>query len=187
MLYNYNKSYREKYMNKILIFVILVSYINAETVLTKEVIYDGILNGAKGLVKEIVGVNDKKHEENCQIEYKKLRAKNSKLLAKEQHDNTILRGLANRNSIKFEEVRIKNLQVRKNRLCSIEYWDYFKATNHLISKIGEENRMLKVLLQRKNLNYTPLLKVNSMEYIEDKVNDRDRENAKADLKKQLSL
>lgn len=176
-------------MKKILILVLFGAYINAAQVLTQEVIYDGMLNGVSGLFKEITGQNDQAHEENCQIEYKKLYERNSKLLQKEKEENKKLREIARKNNIKHEEMKINNMVIRKNGKCSIEYWDYFKATNHEISQLGKENRHIKLLLSKQKINYSPLLKTTTISYVqeEESVSLSEREKAKEELKRQMGF
>lgn len=174
-------------MKKILLLVLFTLSLNADMVLSKELIYDSMLEGASGIAKELTGQNDEAHEETCQNEYKKMRGRNSKLLAKEKQENIKLRELAYLNNIEFEEVKIKNLQVSRDRGCAREYYDYLRLTNHQISQISKENRMLKNLLQKRNIHYQLLLKTKPTGYVKEEVNDDAREKAKAELKRQLSL
>ena len=175
-------------MKKILLLLVLFTLsLNADMVLSKELFYDSVLEGASGIAKEITGQNDEVHEENCQNEYKKMKERNSKLLAKEKQENLKLRELAYRNHIEFEEVKIKDLQVRTDGGCTREYYDYLRLTNHQISQISKENRMLKNLLQKRNIHYQLLLKIKPTGYVKDEVSDDAKAKAKEELKRQLSL
>lgn len=174
-------------MKKILIFVLFVSYVNAETVITQKAIQDGMLNGVSGLFKEITGQNDKAHEENCKEEYAKLYERNSQQLAKEQEENLILKRIANMNNIKYEETKIDHLEIRKNEKCSIVYWDYFKSSSHDISELSKENSQIKSMLTKHKINYTPLLKTKNIVYIQKEESVSEREKAKEELKKQMSF
>ena len=174
-------------MNKILMLVLFVSYVSAEVVLTQEVIQDGMLNGVNGVFKELTGQNDQAHEANCQKEYKKLYKRNSQLLQKEQSDNIKLKEIASMNNIQYEETKIDHLDIRKNETCSIKYWDYFKSTNHEISELSKENNKIKIMLAKRNINYAPILKTKTAAYKNKDIKDEDREKAKEDLKKQMSL
>ena len=58
-------------MNKKLIFILVsLSYLNAEIVITKDIIADSMMGG-------VTGQNDEAHEENCKREYKKLYERHS--------------------------------------------------------------------------------------------------------------
>ena len=168
-------------------FILFISCINAGPVITQEVIYDGMLNGVSGVFKEITGQNDQAHEENCQMEYKKLYERNSKLLQKEKEDNIKLREIARINNIQHETMKINNMEIRKNGKCSIEYMDYFKSTNHEIRQLSKENSHIKLLLSKQKINYAPLLKRKTVVYEEKEVSTSEREKAKADLKKQMGF
>ena len=167
--------------------VLLVSYVNAGPVITQEVIFDGMLNGVSGLFKEITGQNDKAHEENCKKEYKKLYERNSQLLKNENEENIKLKEIASMNNIEYEETKINHIEIRKNEKCSIEYWDYFKSTNHEISELGKENRKIKIMLTKRHINYTPLLKTKTIAYRNKEVSKSEREKAKEELKKQMAF
>ena len=168
-------------------FILFVSYVNAEIVLTQEVIRDGMLNGVNGVFKELTGQNDQAHDENCKKEYKKLYERNSQLLEKEKEDNIKLKEIASMNNIPYEETKIKHLPIRKNEKCSIEYWDYFKSTNHEISELSKENTKIKIMLSKRNINYVPLLKTKTTAYKHKKTNQDDREKAKETLKQQMNM
>ncbi len=174
-------------MKKILMLVLFISYVNAEIVITKEMIADSMLNGITGAVKEITGQNDEAHEENCQIEYKKLYERNSKLLKKEQEENMQLKRIVSMNNIPYQEVKIDHLEIRENESCSIKYWDYFKSSSHDISQLSNENRQIKAILSKHKINYTPLLKRKTVVYKEKEVSTSEREKAKAELKKQMGF
>ena len=176
-------------MKKILMLVLFISGANAAQVLTQEVIYDGMLNGVSGLFKEITGQNDQAHEENCQMEYKKLYERNSKLLSKEKEDNIKLREIARINNIQHEKMKINHIEIRRTGKCSIEYMDYFKSTSHEISQLGKENRHIKLLLSNQKINYSPLLKTTTISYVqkEESVSLSEREKAKEALKEQMSF
>ena len=174
-------------MKKILILVLFVSYVNAESVITQEAIRDGMLNGLGGLFKEITGQNDKAHDENCKKEYKKLYERNSQQLQKEKEENIKLKEIVSMNNIHYEEIKINHILIRKNEKCSIVYWDYFKSTNHEISELSKENRKIKRMLTKRNINYTPLLKTKTIVYDENKINEDERQKAKDELKKQMSF
>ena len=169
--------------------ILFASSINAGPVLTQEVIFDGMLNGVSGVFKEITGQNNQAHEENCQMEYKKLYERNSKLLQKEKEDNIKLREIARINNIQHEKMKINNMEIRKNGKCSIEYMDYFKATNHEISQLSKENTHIKLLLSKKKINYTPLLKSKTIVYAKqvDTTSETERKDAKEELKKQMAF
>ena len=55
-----------------------------ETVLTQDMIYDGMLTGVKSLLKEVIGQNDEAHEKNSKIEYQKLYERSSRQWVKEK-------------------------------------------------------------------------------------------------------
>ena len=174
-------------MKKILMLVLFVSYVNAGPVITQEMMADSMLNGVSGVFKEITGQNDQAHEENCQIEYKKLYERNSKLLKKEKEENIQLKRIIRMNNIPYEEVKMDHLEIRKNEKCSIEYWDYFKSTNHDISQLINENRQIKIMLSKYKINYTPLLKRKTIVYEEKEVSKSEREKAKEELKRQMGF
>jgi len=174
-------------MKKILMLVLFVSCVNAEMVITKEIITDSMLNGVSGAFKEITGQNDQAHEANCRIEYKKLYERNSDRLKKEKEENKKLKEIVHMNDIEYEEVKIDHLVIRTGEKCSIEYWDYFKSTNHDISELQKENRKIKRILTTHNINYTPLLKTKTIVYREKKITKSEREKAKEALKKQMSF
>ena len=174
-------------MKKILMLILFVSSVNAELVLTQEVIHDGMLNGLNGVFKEITGQNDKAHEENCKKEYKKLYERNSQLLEKSKEENLKLKEIISMNSLNYEDVKINHLKIRKNEKCSVEYWDYFKSTNHEISELQKENRKIKLLLRGHNINYEPLLKRKPTIYSHKEVTQGERKQAKEALKKQMSF
>ena len=167
--------------------ILFISSVNAELVLTQEVIHDGMLNGLNGVFKEITGQNDQVHEENCKEEYKKLYERNSHLLKKAKNENIKLKELVSMNNLKYDDVKINHLKIRKNKKCSIEYWDYFKSTNHEISELQKENRKIKLLLSEHNINYEPLLKRKPTIYSHKEVTQEEREQAKEALKKQMSF
>lgn len=173
-----------------ILLVLFVSYVNAGPVLTQEVIHDGMLNGVNGVFKELTGQNDQAHEENCKKEYKKLQKRNSQLLQKEQSDNIKLKRIASMNNIPYEEAKIDHLAIRKNGKCSIEYWDYLKSTSHEISELSKENNKIKIMLAKRNINYTPMLKTTAVmptEYKTKDIKNDEREKAKEDLKKQMGF
>ncbi len=176
-------------MKRIVLFIFFVSYVNAGPVITQEVIFDGMLNGVSGMFKEITGQNDQAHEDNCKIEYEKLYTRNSQLLEQAKEDNIKLREIARVNNIQHEEMKINHIEVRKNGKCSIKYHDYFKASNHEISQITKENNHIKLLLSKKKINYTPLLKRTTVSYArqEETVSQSEREKAKEDLKRQMGF
>ena len=168
-------------------FILFVSSINAELVITQEVIQDSMLNGVSGLFKEITGQNDKANEEKCKKEYKKLYERNSQLLKQAKVENIKLKELVRMNNLEHEDVKINHLKIRKNEKCSIEYWDYFKSTNHEISELGKENRKIKIMLTKRHINYTPLLKTKTIAYRNKEVSKSEREKAKEELKKQMAF
>ncbi len=176
-------------MKTILMLILFISSINAELVITKEVITDSMLKGVSGVLQEITGQNDKVHEENCKKEYKKLYERNSLQLENTKKENIKLKELVSMNDLKHKDVKINHLKIRKNEKCSIEYWDYFKSTNHEISELSKENRKIKRMLTKRNINYAPLLKTNTIvyEYKEERVSNSEREKAKEDLKKQMAF
>ncbi len=174
-------------MKTILMLILFISSINAELVITKEVITDSMLKGVSGVLQEITGQNDKVHEENCKKEYKKLYERNSLQLENTKKENIKLKELVSMNDLKHKDVKINHLKIRKNEKCSIEYWDYFKSTNHEISELQIENRKIKLLLRGNNINYEPLLKRKSTIYSHKKVTQGEREKAKEALKKQMSF
>lgn len=146
-----------------------------------------MLNGIKGVAKELTGQNDQIHEENCKLEYQKLYERNSRQLLKEKDENTKLKAILEMNNIKYKEVQTKHLPVRRGESCSLVYWDYFKSSSHDISELGKENRKIKTILTNHLTNYTPLLKTNTMGYSSKKVSDNERKKAKAELKKQMAM
>lgn len=172
-------------MQKILILILFITYVNAQMVITQEVIRDGMLNGVSGVFKEITGQNDQAHKENCKKEYKKLYKRNSQLLKKEKEENLKLKEIVSLNNMKYEETKIDHIAIRKNEKCSIEYWDYFKSTNHEISELSKENRRIKLMLTKHNINYAPLLKIKTSVYRDKEVSERAK--AKEELKKQMSF
>jgi len=167
--------------------ILFVSSINAGPVLTQEVIFDGMLNGVSGVFKEITGQNDKAHDENCQIEYKKLYERNSQQLKKEKEENVQLKRIVRVNNIPYEEVKMDHLKIRKSEKCSIVYWDYFKSSTHDISQLSNENKHIKVILSKNKINYSPLLKRKTVVYEEREVSTSEKEKAKAELKRQMGF
>ncbi len=174
-------------MKKILMLILFVSSVNAAPVLTQEVIHDGMLNGLNGVFKEITGQNNKAHEENCKSEYETLYARHSIELIKQKSDNNRLKNIAKANNIKYKSKKIKYLPIRNDKSFCILYWDYLKSSSHVISELQKENTKLKILLSKRNINYTPLLKTKTIVYSEKEVSKREREKAKEALKKQMSF
>lgn len=50
-----------------------------------------------------------------------------------------------------------NNQTKKEK-CNKEWWDYIKKSNNTIAKIESENRKIKLLLQKKRINYHVIIK-----------------------------
>lgn len=174
-------------MKKILMLVLLMSYANAQMVITKEVIADSMLDGVTGVFKEITGQNDEANEKNCQIEYKRLYETHSKQLIVAQQENIQLKRIVRANSIPYVEVTMDHLKIRRNTTCTIEYWDYLKSSSHDIGQLTKENRQIKVILSKRNINYTPLLKRKTLVYDDAPANQSERDSAKEELKRQMAF
>ncbi len=91
------------------------------------------------------------------------------------------------NNIEYKEIKINHIEIRKNGKCSIEYWDYFKSTNHEISELSKENRKIKLMLTKRNINYTPLLKTKTITYKDKEISKSEKEKAKEELKRQMGF
>ncbi len=177
-------------MRKTLLSIFMItSYINAQIVLDSNFILDETANNVQSAFYQFTEQGIKDKEENCKKEYKILYERNSKQIKEAKEENIKLKNIIHSNNIQYREVKINHLKIRENSGCSIKYWDYFKSTNHEINKIKEENREIKRILTKRNMNYAPLLKIklNKNYKNETAINTNQRSKAKEELKKQMMM
>lgn len=176
-------------MRKILIFVLLASYANAQMIISQEMIKDGILSGVAGVFKEATGQNDEVNEKKCQKEYTELYERHSGQLSKVRQDNVNLKRLIRMNSIKYEEVKINHIPIIQHKKCIKKYWNYQKSSSHDIAQLNNENINIKTILTKNRINYAPLLKRKNIAYEpnEESTSTSERQKAKEELKRQMGF